>query len=173
MAEIATNVLHNVGNVLNSVNVSATLAADLAQKSSASGLGRVVALMREHETHLGEFVSSDPKGRHLLPHLGNLAQHLATEQALIIKELDSLRANVEHIRDIASMQQSYAKVSGVSEIVGAVDLVEDGLRMNAGALSRHKRERGPRFSQRAPGERRQAQGPANSREPGAQCRVRL
>jgi two-component system, NtrC family, sensor kinase len=137
MAEIATNVLHNVGNVLNSVNVSATLAADLAQKSRASGLGRVVELMREHADSLGEFITSDPKGRHLPTHLGHLAEHLKLEQAAIVKELASLRANIEHIKDIVAMQQNYAKVAGVKEIIGAVDLIEDGLRMNAGALSRH------------------------------------
>jgi two-component system, NtrC family, sensor kinase len=140
MAEIATNVLHNVGNVLNSVNVSATLASDLAQKSKASSLSRVVGLMREHAHDLGEFITSDPKGQHLVTHLANLAEHLKAEQGTIVKELGSLRANIEHIKDIVAMQQSYAKVAGVKEIVGAVDLVEDGLRMNAGALTRHQVE---------------------------------
>jgi signal transduction histidine kinase len=137
MAEIATNVLHNVGNVLNSVNVSAILASDLAQKSKADGLGRVVALMREHAHDLGEFIASDPRGKHLPVHLGHLADHLKTEQAAIVKELDSLRKNIGHIRDIVAMQQSYAKVAGVQEIVGVVDLLEDSLRMNTGALARH------------------------------------
>jgi C4-dicarboxylate-specific signal transduction histidine kinase len=137
MAEIATNVLHNVGNVLNSVNVSAILASDLAQKSKADGLGRVVALMREHAHDLGEFIASDPRGKHLPVHLGHLADHLKTEQAAIVKELDSLRSNIEHIKDIVAMQQSYAKVAGVHEIIAVVDLLEDSLRMNTGALARH------------------------------------
>jgi signal transduction histidine kinase len=137
MAEIATNVLHNVGNVLNSVNVSAILASDLAQKSKADGLGRVVALLREHAHDLGEFISSDPRGKHLPVHLGHLAEHLKTEQAAIVKELDSLRSNIEHIKDIVAMQQSYAKVAGVHEIIAVVDLLEDSLRMNTGALARH------------------------------------
>jgi signal transduction histidine kinase len=137
MAEIATNVLHNVGNVLNSVNVSAILASDLAQKSKADGLGRVVALMRAHAHDLGEFIASDPRGKHLPVHLGHLAEHLKTEQAAIVKELDSLRSNIEHIKDIVAMQQSYAKVAGVHEIVAVVDLLEDSLRMNTGALARH------------------------------------
>jgi C4-dicarboxylate-specific signal transduction histidine kinase len=137
MAEIATNVLHNVGNVLNSVNVSATLAADLAQKSKAAGLGRVVALMREHEHDLGAFISADPRGKHLPVHLEHLADHLKSEQDAIVKELDSLRSNIGHIKDIVAMQQSYAKVAGVHEIVAVVDLLEDSLRMNAGALARH------------------------------------
>jgi two-component system NtrC family sensor kinase len=137
MAEIATNVLHNVGNVLNSVNVSATVASDLAQQSKAAGLNRVVALMREHQHDLGEFITSDPRGKHLPLHLGRLADHLTTEQAAIVKELDSLRSNIEHIKEIVTMQQSYARVAGVRDIVGVVDLLEDSLRMNAGALARH------------------------------------
>jgi two-component system NtrC family sensor kinase len=137
MAEIATNVLHNVGNVLNSVNVSAILASDLAQKSKAAGLSRVVALMREHAHDLGEFIASDPRGKHLPVHLGHLADHLKTEQTAIVKELDSLRKNIGHIKDIVAMQQSYAKVAGVHEIVAVVDLLEDSLRMNTGALARH------------------------------------
>lgn len=137
MAEVATNVLHNVGNVLNSVNVSAILAADLAQKSKANNLSRVVELLREHAGDLGAFITTDPRGRHVLTHLGNLAEHLGTEQATLVRELGSVRTNIEHIKDIVAMQQSYAKVAGVKEIVSAVDLVEDGLRMNAGALSRH------------------------------------
>jgi C4-dicarboxylate-specific signal transduction histidine kinase len=137
MAEIATNVLHNVGNVLNSVNVSATLAADLAQKSKVTSLDRVVALMRAHEQDLGEFITTDPRGRHVPTHLGNLAEHLKAEQATILQELASLRNNIGHIKDIVAMQQNYAKVAGVKEIVAAVDLVEDSLRMNSGALTRH------------------------------------
>ncbi|HEY0340922.1 MAG TPA: ATP-binding protein, partial [Steroidobacteraceae bacterium] len=140
MAEIATNVLHNVGNVLNSVNVSALLAADLARKSKVSGLSRVVALMREHEHDLGTFIGEDPRGRHLPVHLGHLAEHLKTEQETIVKELESLRTNIGHIKDIVAMQQNYAKVAGAREIIAAVDLVEDSLRMNEGALNRHRVE---------------------------------
>ena len=66
MAEIAANVLHNVGNVLNSVNVSASLVVENVRKSNASGLVKAVGLIREHEGDLGTFVASDPRGK-LLP----------------------------------------------------------------------------------------------------------
>jgi len=140
MAEVATNVLHNVGNVLNSVNVSADLVAQQAQTSEAASLARVVAVLREHEHDLGTFITADARGQHLVTHLGNLAVHLQAEQAAIVREIESLRANIEHIKDIVTMQQRYAKVSGVKEIVSLVDLVEDSLRLNAGALARHRVE---------------------------------
>src|SRR6185295_18193858 len=81
MAEVATGVLHNVGNVLNSVNVASTCVADSLRKSKAANLSKIVVLLREHEAALGEFFTKDPKGKQLLPYLDQLAGHLVGEQA--------------------------------------------------------------------------------------------
>ena len=140
MAEVATGVLHNVGNVLNSVNVSATLIAEQIKNSRAANLSRVSALLREHEADVAAFISSDPKGKQLPAYIGQLAEQVSREQIALMKEVADLKKNIEHIKDIVSMQQSYARVSGVSEIVKVIDLVEDALRMNDGALERHKVE---------------------------------
>jgi signal transduction histidine kinase len=137
MAEVATAVLHNVGNVLNSVNVSASLVMDSIRKSKVPGLARAVGLMDEHSANLCRFLTDDPKGKQLPDYLKKLAEHLSGEQALMLKELGSLCKNIEHIKDIVSMQQAYARVSGVVEPISATELVEDALRMNAGALTRH------------------------------------
>jgi PAS domain S-box-containing protein len=137
MAEIATNVLHNIGNVLNSVNVSASLVVDSVKKSKAASLAKVVTLIREHEKDLGTFFTGDPRGKQLPAYLAQLSEHLLDDQKLTVKELDLLVKNIEHIKDVVSMQQSYARVSGVKEIVNLRELVEDSLRMNAGALGQH------------------------------------
>jgi signal transduction histidine kinase len=137
MTEIATNVLHNVGNILNSVNVSATLAADSVRKSKTDTLAKVAALLQDHEHDLGAFITTDPKGKQVPSYLARLSGHFLADQQATLQELDSLRKNVEHINEIVSMQQNYAKVSGVKEIVHIPDLVEDSLRMNLGALRRH------------------------------------
>lgn len=137
MAEIATNVLHNVGNVLNSVNVSATLAAENVKKSKASGLARAVELMRGHENDLGAFFAQDPQGKLLPEYLDRFSENLKANQEATLKELDSLRENIEHIKEIVNVQQRYANVSGVREIVNIPDLVEDSLRMNLNSLKRH------------------------------------
>jgi PAS domain S-box-containing protein len=140
MAEVATNVLHNVGNVLNSVNVSAALVVDKTKKSKVPYLGKVAALLNEHAGDLGAFMSDDPKGQQLPGYLSQLAEQLAREQQSAITELELLRQNIEHIKDIVAMQQNYAKISGVTETVNVTHLVEDALRMNAGALARHEIE---------------------------------
>jgi len=138
MAEVATNVLHNVGNVLNSVNVSAALVADGLKKSKVTSLARVVALLEEHAADLGDFVSRDPQGKNLPVFLRQLCEQLTRERQSAGTELESLRENIEHIKGIVAMQQQYAKISGVTETLQLTDLVEDSLRMNAGALTRHE-----------------------------------
>ncbi|HYC73128.1 MAG TPA: ATP-binding protein [Opitutaceae bacterium] len=137
MAEVATGVLHNVGNVLNSVNVSATLVADTVRRSKATGVGKLRALLAEHQDNLPRFLGEDPRGRMVVPYLGTLADELSREQQGVLTELGHLRKNVDHIKDIVAMQQGYAKTSGLVEDVAIVDLVEDSLRMNAGSLARH------------------------------------
>jgi PAS domain S-box-containing protein len=140
MAEIATNVLHNVGNVLNSVNVSASLVVDNVKKSKAASLAKVAAMLREHEHDLGTFITTDAKGRQLPVYLGQLSEQLLADQKAAVHELDLLVKNIEHIKEVVTMQQNYARVSGVKEIINIRELVEDGLRLNAGALARHRVE---------------------------------
>jgi C4-dicarboxylate-specific signal transduction histidine kinase len=138
MAEVATGVLHNVGNVLNSVNVSATLLTDLVQQSKIDRVARLHDLIASHEADLGTFFNSDPRGRQVPGYLQTLASHLAKERGELLSELEGLRKNIEHIKDIVAMQQSYARVSGVSETVPVAELIEDALRMNTGAFERHQ-----------------------------------
>jgi signal transduction histidine kinase len=138
MAEIATGVLHNVGNVLNSVNVSASLVAESVRKSKVGNVERVAKLLTENEAKLGEFMANDPKGKQVPAFLKTLAGHLQEEQARILKELDSLTQSVEHVKAIVAMQQTYAKVTGIHETMAVVDVVEDALRLNAISFTRHE-----------------------------------
>ena len=137
MAEVATSVLHNVGNVLNSVNVSSSLIAEKMRSSKIANINKAVTLIRTHENDLNNFFANDPKGKQLPAYLSNLASHLAEEQEDILHEVASLVSNIMHIKEIVAMQQNYAKTSGVLESLKIVDLVEDAICMNNGAMSRH------------------------------------
>jgi signal transduction histidine kinase len=140
MAEVATSVLHNVGNVLNSVNVSANLVSDQVRKAPVADLGRVVALLREQGANLGTFFTSDPRGPKVPDFLAQLADKFTRQQESQLIEVAALQKNIEHIKDIVAMQQSYAKVSGLDENLSPVELIEDALRMNAGSFQKHEVE---------------------------------
>jgi len=136
MAEVATSVLHNVGNVLNSVNVSCGYLMDNLRRSKIGGLSKVVALLQEHAPDVDAFLSRDPKGAQVVDYLVQLDRHMVEEQAATFQELSLLQKNIQHIKDIVAMQQSYAKVSGLTESVRVTELIEDALRMDAELLAR-------------------------------------
>ena len=137
MAEIATGVLHNVGNVLNSINVSATLASDRIRQSKVTELVRASKLMQQHAADLGEFLTSDPKGKQLPAFLDLLGVHLVDERADVLKELELLTTKVNHIKTIVSTQQSYAGVVGVVETVDVASTLDDAMRLNSASFERH------------------------------------
>jgi len=137
MAEVATNVLHNVGNVLNSLNVSVTLITDSVKTSKVVNLSKVVSLLEAHADDLETFFTKDPKGLKIPMYLERLSENLLKERSTILLELESLKTNTNHINDIVGMQQSYARVSGLLEFVNLNDLIEDSLQMNIDSLVKY------------------------------------
>jgi PAS domain S-box-containing protein len=150
MAEVATGVLHNVGNVLNSVSVSATLVVERLGRLKVDNLRRATALLREQNGNLAEFLTTDPKGKVLPEYLATVTDQLAGQQTKLIAQMNSVGQHIEHIKEIVAMQQSYAKVSGVCENLAAAGLVEDALRMNAAAFDRHHIEVVREFADNTP-----------------------
>ena len=138
MAEIANNVLHNVGNVLNSVNVSASLIAERMRNSKDQNLARAIQLMNDHGTDLGEFFTHDEKGKTLPGYLNKIVATLAAEKQGIHKELESITRSIDHIKEIVATQQSYAGASSLIGPVQIADLMEDALRMNTASIARHQ-----------------------------------
>jgi signal transduction histidine kinase len=137
MTEIATGVLHNVGNVLNSINVSASLALDRLRTSKAAGVAKVAQLLNDRRAELAAFLTADEKGKQLPTYLARLAETLAAEQREVLEELTALAQNVEHVKRIVSMQQDHAKSLGVSETVRPEELIEEAIRINQESLQRH------------------------------------
>src|SRR5262249_39791604 len=131
MAEVATGVLHNVGNVLNSINVSASLVRDNVTQFRLSSLEKVVEVLQQHESDLGAYIQSDPKGKLIPEFLKQLSIRLREDQTRTLSELELLTKHLEHVKNIVAMQQSYAKFSGILEPAMPADLVEDALQMNA------------------------------------------
>jgi signal transduction histidine kinase len=138
MAEIATNVLHNVGNVLNSVNISAELVTRKLRNSRTAGLGKAVRMMNDHAEDLGRFITLDEKGKLLPRYFNELVDSIAAEQTMLVEELAQLSKSIDHIKEIVTTQQTYAGAARLIEPLKVGDLFEDALRMNSGSLNRHK-----------------------------------
>jgi signal transduction histidine kinase len=137
MAEVATGVLHNVGNVLNSINVSAAIIADRLRESRIAQLGDLARQLQEQQNHLGDFLANDPRGKRILPYLGKLSARLAQERDELCKEAASLAQHVSHVKEIVAMQQTYARASGVIEKIPATSLLEDVISIVQPSLDRN------------------------------------
>jgi PAS domain S-box-containing protein len=138
MAEVATGVLHNVGNVLNSVNISTTVLLERVRQSRHESVGDLARLIDEHRSHLGDFFQTDPRGKLVPEILSALSEHLATEHADYMRELQTLAESVTHLKQIVAMQQSYASLAGTIETVAAEILIEDALRLESATLEKQK-----------------------------------
>jgi hypothetical protein len=131
MAEVATGVLHNVGNVLNSVNVSANLMSQTLGNSEVTSLERVADLLRDRSGDIDSFLQSDPKARLIPSIVIQLAERLSKEHATLLAEQEHLSRNIDHIKGIVVMQQSIATASGVLEKIRPGDLLCDALEMHS------------------------------------------
>ena len=137
MAEIATGVLHNVGNVLNGINVSATLVADRIRQLRVEQVLGIARLLEEHRHDLGRYLTEDAKGKQLPEVLRLLAEHLRDEQAEVVEELASMTTKVDHVKTIVVTQQNYAGVSGVQETFAVAKALDDAVKLQSAFFERH------------------------------------
>ena len=136
MAEVATGVLHNVGNVLNSVSVTAESVQKRVRNSKISYLSDVVALLNEHTEELGTFMTAEERGKKIPAFLANLSEELVDEQGRCLESLEVLAKHVQEVGAIIQLQQSHAKAMGLIEPTSIAELVENSLQINAEALKR-------------------------------------
>ncbi len=137
MAEVATGVLHNVGNVLNSVNVSGTIVADHLRALRVGQISELAQVLEDHKSELSDFVANDPRGQRIIPYMSNLSLHLEQERDQLGKEVAGLLQHVGHIKQIVAMQQTYARSSGVLETFPLSEVMEDALGMTSSGMERH------------------------------------
>lgn len=136
MAEMANSVLHNVGNVLNSANMLTSLISEHVRSTKTTTLLRTTALLKEHRQNLGEFLTRDERGKFVPELLEQLAVNLEENRNRVIVKVDALADSVQHIKEIISMQQKYARVSTPTEKVMITEVVDDALRLSRASFVR-------------------------------------
>jgi signal transduction histidine kinase len=136
MTEIATGVLHNVGNTLNSLNISVGVVTDRLRGSRVSKLAQTSELLNQHAANLPAFFAHDPRGAKLPAYLTALSSQLSEERESLLKEMQALGESVDHIKSIVSMQQRHARYGGLQEQVAVPQLIDDALRLDAGSFER-------------------------------------
>jgi signal transduction histidine kinase len=130
MNDVASTVLHNVGNVMNSVNVAVNVVHELVDQSSVILVHRIAELLRVHEEDWGTFLTQDPKGKRIPPALVKLGDHLLEEQQTVLKEIKGLLRNIEHVKHIIFSHQTMAKSQGICEALSVADLLDQAMELS-------------------------------------------
>ncbi len=138
-AELATDVLHNVGNVLNSIGVTTELLFNQISQSAISSLPKVVDMLEE-QTDPGRFITEDPKGQMLPEYFKKLSDKTLKERSSLLEYAGNLKKYVEHVKMIIAMQQRYARMAGIEEVSPLAEVIEDAIRVNETGFSRHNVE---------------------------------
>jgi len=133
MAEIATNVIHNVGNVLNSINVSIITGRDLIKNQDLANLRKAADLLEENVA-ASDYLLNDEKGK-ILPGFIKLSVNaLENTQEKLLDEFDNLRKHLAHVKTVVSMQQEYAGARNILNDLEVSSLVEDAIQIGEGSL---------------------------------------
>ncbi len=131
-AEVATNVLHSVGNVLNSINIGLQNLDKQIVQSRAQNLKAVVQLIKANESDLSHFFQTDDRGKQIPSYLDQLAESLRKELESYSQRIQEIDTNVEHIKKIIATQQTHAKRVGVEQEVHIAELLESALAVTLG-----------------------------------------
>ncbi len=137
MAEVASNVLHNVGNVLTSAVINLEMMQKAVGSSRVGRLKQATNLLLEHRVDLPGFLAPGARGGNLPDYLAALSDELVSEQTRLMDDVEALGRHVEHIRAIVQVQQTYARTALLEEECDLVQLLDDALRIQLVALQRH------------------------------------
>ncbi|WP_257450560.1 trifunctional serine/threonine-protein kinase/ATP-binding protein/sensor histidine kinase [Archangium lipolyticum] len=137
MAEVAANVLHNVGNVLTSAVINLQSMTEMVNASRVGRLKQVSTLLESHHGELADFLTRDPRGTQLPVYLSALGDELLREQKMLQDSMGAMGKHIEHIRAIVQIQQTYARNTLVVEECDLPLLIDDALSIQLPSLERH------------------------------------
>ncbi|KTC83215.1 sensor histidine kinase [Legionella cincinnatiensis] len=127
MAEVATTILHNIGNILNSSNVSIALIKNSYKQAYHKKLIRILTMIEQHHSDLAYFLNNDPKGMIIPKFLLSLSKIILEEDARNNIEIDNLQHHLQHINQIVDMQKSISGLSNFKESVYIPELIDIAL----------------------------------------------
>jgi len=134
MAEIATGVLHNIGNILNSVNISTEEISGTLKSSKLKGFLKANQIVGENLDKIGYFFTEHPKGKLIPGYYISLGDAMKDEHRIMTEEIVALADKVSMMRDVISTQQNYAKATLYTEDVLISEIVEDALKLQLASL---------------------------------------
>lgn len=136
MMQVATSVLHNVGNILTTVNTSVAMLRDLIVHSELKHLPKIMELIAQHKNDLPFYLTEDSQGKHLIDLLKGISNSWEEENKKRVDELAILEKNIQYIKNVIKVQQSMSGVVGIKERVDINLLLDELITMHTQELDR-------------------------------------
>lgn len=127
MAEIATDNLHNIGNVLNSVKTSAYLLDESIKEFPMEGFHKSCRLLLENRENLAYFLTHQETGQKLIDYLLNLDKQFSTLLLEVETNASRISDKVKAIEEVIASQQDYIGTSAFTETLVLEKVIEDAL----------------------------------------------
>jgi len=134
MAEVATGVLHNVGNALNSLGIAHATAQARVKDYQIDRVARVAAMLRANRANLADFVTNDDRGKQIPDYLSALGARLLSDAQAVQSEFDAISGHIHYLRHIVQAQQSYATIGSVQDLIDVSDLLDTALTLKSHEL---------------------------------------
>jgi len=137
MAEVATGVLHNVGNILTSVNVGIAMLDEHAGAIPADRVRRAGELLAGLRAAADGAPLDPAKLDAGIRYIAAIAEQLAADRGQLLTEIASLRGHVEHVNRVVTMQNAFARTGSVHEQVELGTLVTQAIALGCPDAGRH------------------------------------
>ena len=128
-SEVTASILHNVGNVLNSLNVSASTINSRLRESEIATVEGAAELLEEHRNDMTAFMTQDERGRSFPAFLKELASELTAEQNILRQEMGSLTESIEHLRHVVGEQDDNHRRDRLIETLDPAALIEQAIKL--------------------------------------------
>lgn len=128
-AEVTTGVLHNIGNVTNSLNISAHQAEETLSQSPLMVVERTLNLLEKNKNRLTEFLHDDEKGRMISSNLIQLTEAVRIFQEDMLRNIDRIQSLNSLIKDAVIAQQGFAKSISYQEQCDIEALIHSALKI--------------------------------------------
>ncbi len=123
-SDIATGVMHGVGNLVNSVNVAACMASDTISTVVVDDLKAIRGALVEHQGDLDGYLRNDPQGQHLLDFFGATLDSLESRVSTAHSEVSSVLVSVEAVKSLVQSLQGEETRNVVIERINVAEEVE-------------------------------------------------
>ncbi|CAM2009776.1 ATP-binding protein [Acanthopleuribacter pedis] len=136
VSKVANGLIHNLGNLFNSINISTQTLVEVVRDSKIPELLKANRLFLRNLDNIGDYVTKDPAGRYLPEFYRSVGDFLKEDLEKLHTELADIAEKVAFIKEMISTQQDYAKSESVTRKLALNDVVDRALQIELPSMTK-------------------------------------